>query len=90
MKADRAADGSSTARNTDVCQNGSSVLPLPPALLFRHTLKSLAKADKASAKPKHVGIYSQGHEKLLTLETARIVHRPRLSNGPNDGKVFPH
>lgn len=89
MKADRAADGSSTARNTDVCQNGSSVLALPLALLFRHTLKSLAQANEASAKPECSGIYSQGHEKLLTLERARIIQRPRLSNRPNDRKVFP-
>ena len=81
MKADRTADGSSTARNTKVCQNYLSVLPL--VLFFRHALKSLANKANAAAKPEQFGIYSQGHEKLLTLERARVIHRPRLSKKPH-------
>lgn len=76
MKADRTADGSSTARNTKVCQNYLSVFPL--ALFFRHALKSLANKASAAAKPEQFGIYSQGREKLLALERARIIYRPRL------------
>lgn len=60
----------------------------PLALFFRHALKSLANKANAAAKPEQFGIYSQGHEKLLTLESARIIHRPRLSKEtPNDGKL---
>lgn len=62
----------------------------PLALFFRHALKSLANKANAAAKPEQFGIYSQGHEKLLTLERARIIHRPRLSKKtPNDGKLSP-
>lgn len=72
------------------CARTAPLFSLSPLICSSGTLKSLAKADKASAKPKHAGIYSKGHEKLLTLETARIIHRPRLPNGTSDGKVFPH
>lgn len=45
----------------------------PLALFFRHALKSLANKANAAAKPELFGIYSQGHEKLLALDRARII-----------------
>lgn len=71
------------------CARMAPLFSLSPLLCSSGTLKSLAQADEASAKPERSGIYSQGHEKLLTLERARIIQRPRLSNRPNDRKVFP-
>lgn len=50
----------------------------PLALFFRHALKSLANKASTAAKPEQFGIYSQGCEKLLALERARIIYRPRL------------
>lgn len=64
--------------------------PFALALFFRHTLKPLANKANAAAKPELFGIYSQGHEKPLTLERVRIIHRARLSKKtPNDGKLSP-
>lgn len=64
--------------------------PFLLVLFFRHALKSLANKASATAKPELFGIYSQGHEKLLTLEGQDNPQAQTFkTKNPNNGKLSP-